>query len=114
LDARTVIRPLARSTSRQRSAHSSLMRRPEKVSVASVARRASALRSSRASRSSSPAASSSAVMWTARSSHGRGAVGAFRRRRLPRAGLRAMNSQDQAGWITRWCEWAKILGLGNR
>jgi hypothetical protein len=38
-EARTVMRPLARSTSRERIAHSSPIRKPENVSVASVALR---------------------------------------------------------------------------
>lgn len=60
LDSPTCSHPAARSTSRQPSAHSSPIRRPANVSVASIARRSTCRQAAYASRSSSPAAPSSA------------------------------------------------------
>jgi predicted outer membrane repeat protein len=53
------------STSRQRRAHSSPIRRPVKIIVERIARRSTCLRLSAASPSSSPPASSSALIWLA-------------------------------------------------
>ncbi len=90
--ARTAIVPRARSTSRQRRDSASPIRRPAKVSVASSARRWPRQTVARLSRS--PAASSSAAMWSARSSHDRRGATAGRRRLLPCAGLRSSSPRS--------------------
>ena len=65
LASMTLSHPAARSTSDQRSAHNSPIRRPANVSVASIARRWTCWRSLRASPSSSPAASNRAAICAA-------------------------------------------------
>ena len=96
LAALTVIVPRARSASRQARRNASPIRRPANASVASNARRPARPPRSSASRSSSPAASSSAAMWSARSIHVRRGASAFTRRCFPFAGFLAIRSYSSA------------------
>ncbi len=88
LDARTVIRPVWKSTSRQRRSISSPMRSPAKVSAERIAR-LGICPLDFAPRSSSPAASSSASICSAESSHTGAGLLALSLRRFPFAGLRS-------------------------
>jgi hypothetical protein len=91
----TVIRLPARSTSRQRRSINSPIRNPANTSVERIARRGTC-RLALASLSSSSAASIRAAMCPALSSHTGAALDAFRRRRLPLAGLRSIISYSTA------------------